>query len=141
MSEIIVIDTSVLVSALIGKHGASREILRKCLEGGFQPLISSALFHEYEDVIARDRIKKLCPLTGDDVRKLVDAIYSVCRWVPVYFLWRPNLSDENDNFLIELAIAGGCDTIVTNNTKDFQGAELNFSDLKILKPEQLLRGN
>ena len=59
--------------------------------------------------------------------------------MPVYFLWRPNLSDEGDNFLIEVAIAGNAEAIVTNNTKDLEGSELLFEGLKILKPEQLLR--
>ena len=74
-----------------------------------------------------------------DIRELVNAFYSTCRWVPVYFLWRPNLSDEGDNFLIEVAIAGNAEAIVTNNTKDLEGSELLFEGLKILKPEQLLR--
>jgi predicted nucleic acid-binding protein len=50
------------------------------------------------------------------------------------------LKDENDNFLIELAIAGNAGAIVTNNVKDLKGAELSFKNLKILTPEQLLRG-
>ena len=61
-----------------------------------------------------------------EIRELVNAFYSVCRWVPVYFLWRPNLSDEGDNFLIELAIAGNAEAIVTNNIKDLEGSELFF---------------
>jgi predicted nucleic acid-binding protein len=56
-------------------------------------------------------------------------------------LWRPNLRDEGDNFLIELALAGNSQTIVTNNVKDLQAAELKFDDLRILKPQQLLRGD
>ena len=50
MSDVVVVDTSVLVSALIGEEGASREILRRCLQGEYKPLISNALFSEYEDV-------------------------------------------------------------------------------------------
>jgi predicted nucleic acid-binding protein len=114
MSQKIVVDTSVLISALIGKRGASREVLRRCLKGEYDPQISNALFH--------------------------NAIYSVCTWTPVYYLWRPNLRDEGDNFLIELALAGNSEVIVTNNVKDLESAELNFEGLRILRPEQLLRG-
>jgi len=64
----------------------------------------------------------------------------VCKWTPVYYLWRPNLRDEGDNFLIELALAGNSEVIVTNNIKDLKSAELNFDGLSILRPEQLLRG-
>ena len=132
------VDTSIIASALIGKRGSS-QVLRKCLLDEYEPLISNALFNEIEDVISRERIIKACPLPKKDIRELVNAFYSTCRWVPVYFLWRPNLSDEGDNFLIEVAIAGNAEAIVTNNTKDLEGSELLFEGLKILKPEQLLR--
>ncbi len=140
MTKPIVIDTSVLISALIGKRGASREVLRQCLLGELNPLISNALFQEYEDVSSRKNVRELCPLTEKEIGELLTSIYRVCRWVPIYYLWRPNLKDEDDNFLIELAVAGNCDVIVTNNVKDLFGAELSFEGLKILTPQQLLRG-
>lgn len=61
---------------------------------------------------------------------------SVCRWVKVYYLWRPNLLDEADNHLIELAIAGNASVIVTRNIRDFQQSQLQFPQLKIRTPEQ-----
>jgi len=57
--------------------------------------------------------------------------------VPIYSLWRPNLRDEDDNFLIELALAGNSQKIVSNNLKDLGAAELNFEDLHILTPLQI----
>lgn len=134
------VDTSIIVSALIGQKGPSREIIRLCLQNKYKPLISNALFREIEDVVSRDRIKRVCPLTEVEIRELLNAFYSMCTWVPIYFLWRPNLKDEGDNFLIELAIAGNSNIIVTNNTKDLISAELKFDRLKVLKPEQLLQG-
>ena len=82
----------------------------------------------------------VCPLEPREIRELLNAFYSVCTWVPIYYLWRPNLTDEGDNFLIELALAGNSRIIVTNNVKDLRAAELQFDDLRILKPEQILRG-
>ena len=140
MSEKVVIDTSVMISALIGKRGASREVVRRCLTGSYLPLISNPLFQEYEDVSSRKRVRDICPLGAREIRELLDAFYSVCIWVPIYYLWRPNLDDEGDNFLIELALAGNSRKIVTNNVKDMKAAELKFDDLRILKPEQILRG-
>ena len=64
----------------------------------------------------------------------------MCVWVPIYYLWRPNLKDEGDNFLIELAVAGNAEIIVTNNVKDLGSAALSFENLQIYKPEELLRG-
>lgn len=141
MTDNIVIDTSVLVSALIGTEGPSREVMRQCLLGNYKPLISNALFSEYEDVAAREKILEFCPLNSEEVRDLLNAYYSVCQWIPIYYLWRPNLKDEDDNFLIELAVAGNSQAIVTNNVRDLFSAELNFKDLKILTPEAFLRGN
>ena len=140
MNSILVIDTSVLISALIGSKGPSREVLRRCLLGDYKPLISNALFQEYEDVARRKQVLTVCPLTDKEIRELLNAYYSVCLWVPIYYLWRPNVSDESDNFLIELAVAGNAFGIVTNNIKDLLKAELKFPGLKIMTPEQLLRG-
>jgi len=141
MTKDIVVDTSVIVSAFIGKKGASREVLRRCLLEEYTPLISNALFQECEAVISRQKILRLIPLSKKEIRDLLDAYYSQCRWVPIYYLWRPNLRDQDDNFLVELALAGNASAIVTNNVRDLQGAELTFDHLEIVKPEQLLRGN
>lgn len=140
MCSSLVVDTSVLISALIGHQGPSREVLRKCLQGTYNPLISNSLFQEYEDVSRRAQIIRQCPLSQDEISDLLHAYYSICQWVPIYYLWRPNITDESDNFLIELAVAGNASVIVTNNIKDLRNAELKFPDLRILKPEQLLRG-
>lgn len=136
----IVVDTSILVSALIGAKGPSREVLRRCLIDIYKPQISNTLFAEYEDVISRQRIKDLCPVTDEEKRKLLNAFYSKCQWVSIHYLWRPNIRDEGDNFLIELAVAGNATHLVTNNINDFNNAELKFPDLEILTPEALLRG-
>lgn len=140
MANTIVVDTSVVVSALIGAKGPNREILRQCLQGKYHPLISNTLFLEYEDVSKRKKILGKCPLSGEEIKELLNAFYGVCRWVPIYYLWRPNLVDEGDNFLIELALAGNATHIVTNNIDDLQNAELKFPGLRIVKPEKLLRG-
>lgn len=140
MAEKVVIDTSIVISALIGKQGPAREVLRRCLLCEYRPLISNALFLEYEEVSNRKTIIRQCPLTEREIRELLNAFYSVCEWTPIYYLWRPNLQDEDDNFLIELAIAGNATSIITNNIKDLKGAELSFPNLKILPPEKLLRG-
>lgn len=140
MNSNLVIDTSVLVSALIGSQGPNREVIRTCLHGTFNPLISNALFQEYEDVSSRRQVLKACPLSKAEIRELLNAFYSVCQWVPIYYLWRPNVKDEGDNFLIELALAGNAFGIVTNNIRDLKNAELKFPELRILTPEELLRG-
>lgn len=141
MAQRIVLDTSVLIAALISEAGSNRSILRKCLTGAYQPLISNALFLEYVDVTSRASILNLCPVSQQDVEDLRDALCSVCEWVAIYFLWRPNLADESDNHVLELAIAGNADVIISNNVRDFRSAQLTFPELAILTPDQILRGS
>jgi len=138
-NSLIVVDTSVVISALIGQKGPARAVLRHCLNGFYRPLISNALFQEYEDVSQRADILKKTPLLASEIQELMCAYYSTCQWVPIYYLWRPNLSDESDNFLIELAVAGNAKYLVTNNVKDLKAAELTFHGFEILTPEDLLR--
>ena len=139
MVEKIVVDTNILINVLIGdRDSASRMLFRKCFHGEYQPLMSNDLFSEYCDVINREKIVQLCPLDLETKTKLLSAFMSVCQWVKVYYLWRPNLIDEADNHLIELAIAGNASKIVTRNLKDFQRSQLKFPQLKFQTPEQLL---
>ena len=139
MKSRIVIDTSVLISALIGSTGASRELIRLCLQGEYQPLMGNNLFLEYESVVLREEIITQCTLTKQEIFALLDAFMSVCQWIDIYYLWRPNLRDEADNHLIELAIAGNAQIIATKNIKDFLNSDLIFPNLYILKPEQIVR--
>jgi putative PIN family toxin of toxin-antitoxin system len=134
----IVVDTNVFTAALIGPRGPNREILRRCLLGKYKPLLSNALFSEYEDVSGRESIIQRCPVGKDDIRNLLEAFCSVAEWVQIFYLWRPNLADEGDNHVLELATAGNARWIVTNNVRDFGKAELRFQEIRILTPEQIL---
>ena len=135
----IVVDTCVFVSAVLGPSGASREVLRGCLEGRYQPLMGNTLFREYEDLLARDRLFNACVLNKKERNAVLDSFLSTCRWVTVYYSWRPNLRDEADNHLVELAVAGGADYLVTKNIRDFQQAELHFDGFRVVVPVNLIR--
>lgn len=138
MTGRIVVDTSVFISALISSNGASRELLRQCLQGRYQPLMGNALLCEYEQVINREEILHSCPLSAEEIQVLTDAFMSVCEWTRIYYLWRPNLTDEADNHLIELAIAGNAKIIATYNIKDFRQTQLIFTELLIRKPDEII---
>jgi predicted nucleic acid-binding protein len=77
------------------------------------------------------------PLSASERIRFFEAFLSMCEWTQVYYLWRPNLRDEGDNHLIELAVAGGAALIITNNIRDFRGPELRFASIKVVEPGQL----
>jgi putative PIN family toxin of toxin-antitoxin system len=139
MTTKIVVDTSVFISALISSSGSSRELIRRCLKGEYQPLMGNALFSEYESVMHREEIIAKCPLSSEEISALLASFMSVSQWISIYYLWRPNLKDEADNHLIELAVAGNAQIIATHNLKDFQNTQLLFPNLSILKPEEIIR--
>lgn len=139
MGDRVVVDVNVLVAAMISQRGENRAALRVCLEGRARPVIGEALFLEYEDVLGRSGLFRRAPLSHGERRELFEAFLSVCDWVEVYFGWRPNLPDEDDNHLIELAVAGGAAAIVTNNVSDFQRTELKFPQIHIVRPRDFVR--
>ncbi|MBE2286349.1 MAG: putative toxin-antitoxin system toxin component, PIN family [Prosthecobacter sp.] len=135
----IVVDTNVITAAMLSPAGSNRDVLRACLKGAALPLVGEALFQEYEDLIHRPALMAASPLTPKERETLLDAFLSVCEWVRVYYLWRPNLPDEADNHLIELAVAAGADAIVSSNVRDLRRSELSFPKLQILTPSQFLK--
>ncbi len=134
----IVIDTSVWISALITKESQARELLRLVFHAKLFPQISEALFREYEEVMKRKKIQNLTPLSQEEQNDLFEAYLSRCKWNEIYYMWRPNLKDENDNFVVELAVASGAEAIITYNVKDFKNAELIFKH-KIMTPEDFIK--
>ena len=134
----VVIGTSVWISALISKDGASREIIRLALLEKIVPQISTTLFLEYEAVMKRENVKKLSSLNNKEIQELFYAFLSVCKFREIFYLWRPNLKDENDDFLVELAVASNSEAIITNNTKDLKSSELKLN-FKVLTPKEFLK--
>ena len=132
----VVIDTNVLVSALRSRDGAS--FLLISLLGGndkFDVYISVALVLEYED--AAKRLLGKIQITEDVIDDVIDYICQIGNEQQVFFLWRPFLKDPNDDMVLELAVAAGCNFIVTHNKKDFKNIE-EFG-LQAITPAEFLR--
>jgi putative PIN family toxin of toxin-antitoxin system len=135
---LIVVDTNVFVGACLGM-GACSTVIGDCIRGVHTPLVGTTLLAEYEDVLGRTGPFAKSRLTADERQELLDIFLSTCRWTPIYFGWRPNLADEGDNHLIELAVAGQASHIVSRNLRDLCRAELRFPDLHVVTPERLLK--
>lgn len=134
----VVLDTNALVAALLRGGGAARAVLRACLTGQYDPVLGPALLVECEDVLGRADLFADSVLSPKERGEVFDGFLSRCRWVEVFYAWRPNLPDEADNHLIELAVAAQADAIVTRNLRDVSRGALKFPSLRVLTPEQCL---
>ncbi|MFN7695396.1 MAG: putative toxin-antitoxin system toxin component, PIN family [Burkholderiales bacterium] len=138
MTFAVVVDTNVLVAALLRGGHAARAVLRACLQGHYLPLVGAALSAEYEDVMSRAALFATSGLSAAERDEVLDAFLSRAKWVEVFYAWRPNLPDEGDNHLIELAVAGRAQVIITRNLRDLSKGELRFPGLQVLAPEHCL---
>ncbi len=134
----IAIDTDIFAAALLGE-GAANRLIGAALEGRFEPVMGSALYAGHEAVLARTALFARCRLSAAERDELFDIYAARCRRTRIYDLLRPNLRDEADNHLVELAVASGAQAIVTRNKRDFAGAELKFENLAVLTPAETLR--
>ena len=130
----VVLDTSVLVSALRSQRGASFEIVAALGRGEFEVAVSVALLLEYEATLLRhaDELK----IEAEDALGLVDYICEIATAHEIFFLWRPFLRDAGDDLVLEIAVAAGSDAIVTHNVRDFGGVEK--LGIRVLTPKQFL---
>lgn len=136
----IVIDTNVFVSAMRSSGCAatsSRKLLRAVFAGQYKPLFGNALWLEYEDLLGRDEVWT-SETTHAERMNMLRTLAARGQWVTVYYGWRPNLPDEGDNHLIELAVAGNAEAIVTFNKKDLERGQLLWPDLRVLTPAECL---
>jgi predicted nucleic acid-binding protein len=133
----IVVDTDVWVAGLRGT-GAANRVLLGCLLGRYSPLMGTALLAEYESLMNRSALWQVGKLTTAERNEFLDIFLSVCTWTRIYYTWRPNLIDESDNHLIELAVAGNAKYIVTRNVRDLIRGELRFPQLTVATPQLFL---
>lgn len=118
----VVIDTSVIVSAIRSKRGASYKLLLGLGEDERWLLnLSTALILEYEEKAKEHG--RLLGYTEEQVDNFLDFICTSSQEHPIHFRWRPFLRDAEDEFVLELAIAANADYIITYNVRDFVGAE------------------
>lgn len=122
----IVLDTSVMVAAIRSDSGASRRLLRGALTRRFSLVASVPLMIEYEAVMTRAQHLAASQLSAEDVGVLLDAVSAVAEPVKLAFLWRPTLRDPDDDMVLETAVNGRADTIVTFNLRDFGKAVARF---------------
>lgn len=133
------LDTNVLVSAFRSRLGASHALLRRALLGGLPLVVHHKLVYEYRDVLSRPRTLAGSSLTFAEAEIVLAHLVAGAASVDVRYLWRPNLLDEGDNFVLEIAVAAWPCTIVTHNVADFARSELRFPQVAVVTPGQLMK--
>jgi putative PIN family toxin of toxin-antitoxin system len=133
-----VLDTGALVAALRSRVGASWQLVDGTLARRLTLLLSVPLALEYEAVLIREEHRNLHGLSVQEVIELVNALVRVSESVEIRFLWRPLLSDPADDMLLETAVNGRADGLVTFNEADFSAAARSFA-FEVLRPSEALR--
>ena len=133
-----VLDTDVLVAAVRSHRGASRVVLTAALEQRYPTLASVPLMLQYESVLTRAEHLAAARISAADVEILLDAIALVAEPIRISYLWRPVLADPGDDLVLETAVNGRADLVVTFNRRHFEPAAAPFG-LEILAPADAVR--
>jgi putative PIN family toxin of toxin-antitoxin system len=130
-------DTDAVVAAMRSPGGASAAIIRAVRVGRATLLLSVPLAMEYETVCRRPEHRLAAGLSSRQVEVFLDAIAAMAEPVHTHFLWRPQLRDPNDEMVLETAVNGGADALVTFNVRDYGTAAAQFG-VEVLLPRDAI---
>src|SRR5271165_4174113 len=134
----IVLDTSVVVAGLRTQLGAGNAVLRLVATRRLVALATPPLFLEYEDVLKRPEHRLAHGLAPEAIEEFLAELAALIEPVEVHFQWRPQSRDPNDEMVLEAAINGQADALVTYNVRDFALAGGRFN-VAVLSPAELLK--
>jgi putative PIN family toxin of toxin-antitoxin system len=134
----VVLDTDVIVAAIRSPQGASAELLRLARKGEITLLISVPLFLEYEAKCTELEHRRAAGLSLAKARQFVNALSHFAEPVVTHYLWRPQLRDPADEMVLEAAVNGMADALVTFNIRDYGSAPATFG-IELLLPSAALR--
>jgi putative PIN family toxin of toxin-antitoxin system len=134
----VVLDTSVIAAAMRSRHGASNRLLQLAFLRSFQILATPALFLEYEEVLGRVEQIAVHGMTREVLNVFLIGLAGIIEPVRVFYQWRPQLQDADDEMVLEAALNGRADAIVTHNLRDFVPAAMRFK-FRVMSPASLVR--
>ncbi len=131
----IIIDTNVVVSAMLSNRGASFKLVSLIGQQHFEYVMSVPLMIEYEDVLKRNDAK--IQISREAANSILDRLCYHADLREIFFLWRPYLKDPKDDLVLELAFEANCNSIVTYNLNDFKN--IDKFGLKAITPKIFLQ--
>ena len=131
----VILDTNIVLVAMRSNTGASHRLLATIVHRRWQSIVTPALMYEYEDVARRPGAAP--GLSAQDITNILDLIYRKSQRQFVWFSWRPLSSDPGDDAILEAAIAGRCDYVVSFNARHLWAVR-DFG-IEVLKPVDLLK--
>ena len=126
-----------IVAAMLSPSGASAAILRAVRREKVQLLLSVPLAMEYEAVCLRAEHQIAAALSEQDVHIFVDAVIAMAEPVKIHFLWRPQLRDPSDEMVLETAVNGRANLLVTFNVRDYRTVPERFG-IQVRTPRQAM---
>jgi putative PIN family toxin of toxin-antitoxin system len=133
----LVLDTDAVVAAMRSPTGASAAIVRAVRRRQATLLLSVPLAMEYEAVCRRAEHRMEAGLSERQVGIFLDAIIAMAEPVPTHFLWRPQLRNPNDEMVLEAAVNGRAEALVTFNVRDYGTAASQFG-VEVLLPREAI---
>lgn len=131
-------DTDVVVAGLRSPAGASAAVLRLIDAGRATLLLSVALALEYEAICQLAEHRQAAAAGPPEVALFVNTLFSLAEPVEVHFRWRPQLRDPGAEMVLETAVNGRADALVTFNQRDYGAVPGNFG-VEVMAPRDALR--
>jgi len=133
----LVLDADAVIAAMRSPSGASAAIIRAVRQKKATLLLSVPLAIEYEAVCRTSRHREEAGLSSRQAEIFLDALIAMGEPVQTHFLWRPQLRDPNDEMVLEAAVNGRADALVTFNVRDYGTAAAQFG-VEVLLPREAL---
>ena len=133
----LVLDTDVVVAAMRSPSGASAAILKSIRKGRCTLVLSVPLAMEYEAICGRAEHRLAAGLSERQVDIFISAVIAMAEPSKTHFLWRPQLRDPNDEMVLEVAVNGHADALVTFNLRDYGDAPARFG-VELLLPREAI---
>jgi putative PIN family toxin of toxin-antitoxin system len=133
----VVVDTDVIAAAMRSPGGASAAILRAARHGSITLLVSVPLAMEYEATCSQAEHMLAAGLSERQIGIFLDAVLAMAEPIRTHYLWRPQLRDPGDEMVLEAAVNGRANILVTFNVRDFGAVPARFG-IRVMVPREAI---